>query len=209
MLDNRNAWSWMGFAMVGGLLLLGAYLMTGNSTKEAGLRVALALCGSILSLAGIINLVDWTVEMALDRMHQARLALAITPETRMIDRIGTLTAEQCKLLRDEALVIRQIAGSVGPLYYLVLPGDHEVPMTFVRLFFQLSSGGYLAAIRTWPEGTIQRENATALTHFLVIHGYADTARGNQPARWLDRRGALKQMGLDEMDVEEESEIEEA
>jgi len=74
-----------------------------------------------------------------------------------------------------------------PLEFLLLGDGLEVPMPFIREFFELSAGKFLVERRRWSEGSAQHKWADAFTLTLLKADYATDAAGNQPARWMSEQ----------------------
>ena len=85
----------------------------------------------------------------------------------------------------------------APVLYAVRMGDESVPYDFVHTFFALADDKYLPPVRQWAEGSINRQFAVLLTNHLILMGYAEPAKGNQAATWINRQRAMRWLGLDD------------
>jgi hypothetical protein len=134
----------------------------------------------------------WKVSRRVDQYHQSR---AVTEKVKIFEQLKQMTPEQIRFLENNSSVVSIIPGTPEPLKMLRL-GEVEIPSTFVEQFVRLSDETYLCPVGSWNEGTRHREYAQLLTNRLILCGLAEHAAGNRPAKWVDKQGAMKWMGLE-------------
>jgi hypothetical protein len=180
------------------LLGLLAILCLALAWKQEEWPEWLRLC---LVAAGMF-LLFWTLVTTLNTIHFAsnkrydeyQRSAAITERVAVLEKLRQLSPEQLKALDRYVPVIGIIAGDEGPAYMLHLP-TQNVPMTFVRELLGLSDEEYMAPIRTYGEGTKEREWAQGFTGYAIFNGWATPASGPYSARWINRERCLKAIGL--------------
>jgi hypothetical protein len=184
------------------LWLLGAaicLILAWSQTRwSEWLRVSLVVVGVILAVAGVFDLVNWLVYAVALRMEQVRTAMAITERAAILTTLSHMDAAQIATLNQYAPVVAVLAGQPGPIYSLVMHEGGPVPMAFVNEFIDRGTDTHLAAVRQWSAETRERGWADQLTAYLVLLAWAVPSVGNQPAKWVDRAGALRSIGVEKV-----------
>jgi len=140
------------------------------------------ICG--LAAAGVSTwnyLLFWVYYFI--RLH--RETQSITPYSELIEKVRWLSRDQISFL--EKFVVAYVETPGGELGFTKI-GDLEIPDGWIRKFLLSSDGGFLPPIRRFPQGSINRKYAEALTDFLIEKGVAKPAVGNRSARidsWRD------------------------
>jgi hypothetical protein len=160
-----------------------------------GAKTLLQVLAGVLFVASLVYGLDWLIWSAVARFKQYREALSITEKVRVIQAVAQLNEVQIRLLESGTGVIEVMAGAPNPSYVLRV-GGATVPFDFIEQFLDLDDAAYLCPVSTWTEGSKRREWAQLFTNHLVLMGYAELHNGNKAARWVDRAGALKWIGLD-------------
>jgi len=168
-------------ALAFSLAALFAVLAWHWSETNEKLSLLLVLFAIITATAGSFCLWDWIADRQDEHRLSRAMAEAETPESRLADAISQLNTEQTMILS------RQIVDGVAiinpdarPVFALRAPGA-DVPLEFAAEFLSLSNDGYLPAVRSWSEGSHEREWAQSLTDLLVVHHWAVPAIGNRSA----------------------------
>lgn len=115
---------------------------------------------------------------------------------RMTHQVLQATPEQAKIISSLTAIIICEAGSGDPIWRLRI-ADTEWDWDTVSDFVRQSKGPYLAAVGEWSEGSPGRSLAQKATALLIARGLAEPAAGNRPARWVDRAGGLRAIGMEE------------
>jgi hypothetical protein len=163
------------------------------ATVAARIGAGALLAGVLLAGAGLV-LVNWIVYQVGQRFTEYRDALAITERVKLLQALSTLNPDQVRLLELNSPVVSVLGGEPEPCYYLRVGGS-EVPFQFIEQFIERGGPEHLAPVGSWSEGSKQRAWAEALTNYLVVLGFAELARGNRSARWLDQARAMKWIGI--------------
>lgn len=157
--------------------------------------------GVIFFSAGLVSLINWifyAYSMRARDIEQGRVAGEVSlvmARTTFLREYRMLTEDQLHMLGKYQAVVGVIPGEPdGPIYQLQLPGGN-VEWEFLEVFLQESKGDKLAEVRQWSENSWRRKAAEILTAHFVTGGWAAPARGNQPATWLNKEGAMKAIGL--------------
>jgi hypothetical protein len=183
--------TWLFLALIAVVLWwLAGYKMETPANILAGLMafvflITSAVCG--------LDWFLWKVSRRVDQYHQSR---AVTEKVKIFEQLKQMTPEQIRFLENNSSIVSVIPGTPEPLRMLRL-GEVEIPSTFVEQFVRLSNDVDLCPVSSWNEGTRHREYAQLLTNRLILCGFADHAAGPRPARWLDKQGAMKWMGVSE------------
>lgn len=156
--------------------------------------LALAACG-VLALAAVLSCLNWIACQSTRRVGELVLARSMSERVRIIQEVGKLTPEQVKLLEDQNPVVTVLGGEPSPVFALRVGNDVEIPFQFIHEFLDRGKEDSLCPVSSWSEGTRHRQYAEALTNYLVILGFAEPAKGNRAARWLDQARALRWMGI--------------
>ena len=166
--------------------------------KESGwpdwVRIVLVGIGGLMLFVAAVTLINWIVANFNERLLEYHTAMAHTERTAMLDTISHMSAEQVAILNQYVPVVEILAGLPGPIYRLVTPTG-TVPQTFIDEFLIRSTDEYLAPIRSWSDGSNERQWAENFTQFLIVMGNARQASGPHPAAWVDKNGALKSIGI--------------
>lgn len=165
-----------------------------QTAASAFLRFALFGAGFWLLFLAIVaaaNLLTWH---AGNRLLEIRRALAISERTRMLDLVKTMSDAQLAFIGQAGpAAIEYIVGVQGddytPLAFEIRTQWGPVPVAFVRDFLSGSVGDYTPPVRTWNEGSRERDYATRLVALFTSFGWLAPATGNMPARWLNREAA--------------------
>lgn len=178
------------------LLSIGACMLTilAIRIEAMDIRMFIWSVAGLFYVIAALDLANWIAYQYSARLRNIREAMAITEHVRILQAVANLNDYQARLLESGSPVVKVLAGYPDPIFVLQVGGG-EIPFEFIREFLRLSDDVYLCPVRTWAEGTKQREWAQLLTNHLVIMGFAVEARGNQPAHWIDRTGAVRWMGL--------------
>ena len=166
--------------------------------KESGwpdwVRIVLVGIGGFMLLLAAVTLINWIVSNFNERLLEYHTAMAHTERTAMLDTISHMSAEQVSILNQYVPVVEILAGLPGPVYRLVTP-TCTVPQTFIDEFLIRSTDEYLAPIRSWSDGTKEREWAEMITQLWIVMGFARQAAGPHPAAWVQKRDALRSIGI--------------
>jgi hypothetical protein len=168
------------------------------------LRFFLGCAGMLFLIVAIFSLWETFTFRANERLVEYQRAMAITENVAMLQALGKLNPEQLKAIDRYIPTVDLVAGDIGPLYILRLPMNQECPMTFVRDFLRSGDDDYLQPIRSYAEGSRQREYAQNLTSWMHFQGWCDEAAGNRPARWTNKARALRALGLTDANWEQET-----
>ena len=82
-----------------------------------------------------------------------------------------------------------------PLQFLII-GDRKIDFDFVDEFLMMGGKDYLRQSGAGQREATSALDAEALTDYFLRNRYAQPPNGNQPARWIDRIGALTSIGLE-------------
>jgi hypothetical protein len=179
-------------------------------------RGLLVLVGGVFGGLGLLWVLNWGVYHFALRLTELRRAQAITPEIQALAILARLRPDQMAFAVDHGIMpaVELVTGDPddeadpGVAIFLRVVGGDLVPLDFVDAFFDRSRRTFphLAPIRTWSEGTRERELAELLTAHLVVLDLADRARGPYAARLKVPPGrAMKRAGLGlRYNLEEES-----
>lgn len=190
MLDRPRLWTSIVLAVIAaGLFEWARYV------DPFGVKTLLQVLSGIGIIAALVYWLDWLVWSAVARYKQYREALSITEKVRVIQAVAQLNEVQIRLLESGTGVVEVMAGAPNPSYVLRV-GSATVPFEFIEQFLDLDDAAYLCPVSTWTEGSKRREWAQLITNHLVLMGFAEIHNGNKAARWVDRPGALKWIGLD-------------
>lgn len=176
-------------------VLAGCLVELSRQTDPTGLKTLYQVIAAILFVAALVYGLDWFAWSMLARYKQYREALSITEKVKVIQAISVLNDAQIRLLENGTGVVEVMAGAPDPSYVLRVGGG-AIPFDFIEQFLSLDDGDYLCPVSTWTEGSKRREWANLLTNHFVMMGFAHLHNGNKAARWVDRPGALKWIGLD-------------
>lgn len=183
-------------AIVAGVALVYAYRM-----EPGPLSDAIALAGVVLALAALVSGVDYIWHRGIWHYQVIQRARAETPSVLMLRAIQGMTPEQLSLANSMQMIINFLPGEPAPTLYAVQIGEVSIPFDFVKAFIALSDDAHLPPVRQWPEGSLHRQYAVYLTNHLILMGYASPASGNMSARWKNRYGAMRSLGLIEPEDE--------
>lgn len=196
----------LGLAVIA-VLMLGGVFFHGKE-MDPFWEFSLGVVGIILAVVAGLQIIYWSIEHVVSRIigawEAARYAEAVTrPEIVLFDRAAKTDPEQLKFMRDYIPMISAIGGSAGPLYsWRTLRG--EVPLSFVRDFLDMTvkdgSRYFLPPVRTWADGSREREYAQWLTSHFETCGLAQGAIGNKSAEWKNYDFALMWSGRAKMDI---------
>ena len=148
-------------------------------------RSLLVIAGVILALAAVLMGGDWLAARYAARLYSVRMALSITPASRL--------AAELRGLPGEAVleIIRRNPGALevdtipGPGRFLVVD-DERIPQPFVEEWLDLARGDRLPAVRRWSDSR-KRDWARALTLHLSRVGWAEIWGPNEPAKLVNGR----------------------
>lgn len=177
-----------------GMAAVAVYAL-GMAVDDAALRMALLGVIAGLGLGAVFSLIDWGIHRLVHYARLAREMETITPELRRLQVLEQMRPEALQLVMWLMPRASVFPGSPGPSLSLAL-GEVNIPYEFVDQFIEMGDGDWLCSIRTWGEGSSQRDWAMVLTNFFVMSGFAEAARGNRPARWRDKAGALAAIGME-------------
>ena len=184
------------------LLILAAILimaaLRGKDVLHPTLQALIIIIAIIIGFFGVCETVNYLTYILASRVYDVQLARAQTPQRAMIEAYSRLNDNQLKALQ-----------GMGRLELLMEPHADTEPLELVRFVvdgqpvdlprgavddFADWGGGYLPSIRgAGSEGSSARRNAIIVTQWLVVHGYADPAEGNLPARWKSEQAYRKAM----------------
>lgn len=180
-----------------GLLAILALVLSwqGNGIPEP-VRLVASLMGILLLIAAAIATVNLLTYESNQRLAEYRRAMAISERVALVDKISHLTKDQLGMIDKYIPMVEVISGDAGPVFMLRVFGAENIPYSFVTEFLAQGDINYLAAIRNWAEGSREREWAQHLTEHAIFSGWAVSAAGNRPARWIARNRAIKALGLE-------------
>lgn len=168
--------------------------------REAG--TALTLLRALFVIVGLwllamalisgVNLVAYDVGKRMMEINRAR---ALTERVRLAETISRMTPEQLRFIgQSSGATLEWIIGIQGVDLVEALPMEIRtqwggIPVDFFREFVDRSIGDFTPPVRTWGEGTRERDHAQALVALLMSYGWVSPAAGNNPARWTNRQAA--------------------
>jgi hypothetical protein len=163
------------------------------SSGQAFVRFLLVIVAGAFALFTLWSIANLVWYQASARLYETQRALAYTERVRILDLARDLTPEQVELVKASGITFEWLLGSDGSMipHRLTTPGG-SVPVDFFQTFMRLSGEDFTVPIRTWSEGSQDREYARWMTNGLISMGWAEPAAGNQSARWT-RRGLADQL----------------
>ena len=159
------------------------------------LRLFLVCSGLLFLIVALVSLWDVVAFRANEHLLERNRANAITERVALVQALGKMNVDQLKALDHYIPMVDVISGDAGPIYVLRLPMNEECPMMFVKEFIRSGDDEYLQSIRSYREGTREREYAQMLTSWMTFQGWVSGAAGNRPARWVDKERALRALGM--------------
>lgn len=153
-------------------------------------------------LAGMIGLIfvggsiatgiNWAVYQWWQRDIEKRRAQAITPMLELVQAVGRLTESQIGVvgLQDYRAVIEIAGAGSGPIYMLRTAGG-PIPMEFVEKTLRRSTPIGMPPIRSYPDGSPEREWIRLFTQWCIDMRLAIPANGPYSAQWIERGGRFK------------------
>lgn len=183
---------------------LAGFAWTVSGYTTARLTTSIAYILTFVMIAGVIfSGLDWlTFTVARRAQDFANVKNAAYNDTLDLENtklrlLGALDSDQLAAMGRYTATIETIPGTgMIPLQVLVV-GDRRIFYDFVDEFLQAGGREHLPPIRRYGEGSNKRLDAEALTTLFVANGFAEQANGNLPARWLDRAGGLRSIGIEE------------
>lgn len=177
------------------VVILLAFITQVEMSPLAGSAVAgiIAVC----VVTAMLYYSEWIIDRAVTQFHRLRDALAVTPQSELVDSLSRLDKDQIDYGRTFSITYDLLPGNAGPLYFMTTSdGSDRIPKSFIIEFVDLSGTEYLYPIRNYGEGSEGRRLASLLTRELCLRGYATPAVGNQAAKWSDLQGAIVALGLE-------------
>lgn len=139
------------------------------------------IVGYIISFFTFAN---WIIPRLVWWYDSVRNVATRTENVRIWEAAERMSEDQIAAMYGVTPIIHWIGGENGPIEYLSLgEGRGDVPMWFVRSFFEASSANYCIAVREFSEGTHERTWAQQMTEYLCAKNLADPAAGNLAAAW--------------------------
>ena len=185
MLSSRYLWPSAVYALLAGM----AYMIQTLDFMPAQI-VGLVLfwvftgCTAVTFLGHMIEM--WTG--SLFRLHQAK---SITPELELASKLAQLDDKRFELYKRMIAADLEHDERYKDTDFIVIDGV-PVPMSFVlEDLMRRTDGDSLPPMRTWGEGTSERLWYRTVIDFLVRHGAALPAVGNQAAKVKSWRRALE------------------
>lgn len=154
-------------------------------------RLLMVLVGISFAVLTLFEAANLVAHYGAARYYEIQRASATTERVKLLEAWSRLTPEQAAAFGATSInlawVISGLDGEVIP-FVLRVPGG-EISVSFLETFIVDSDEEYLIPIRRYGEGTREREYATLLTNTFVGNGWAEPARGNLPARWINKPAA--------------------
>lgn len=191
MIDQPKMGVWIAFAIFASITGWLAMFMF-----QSPVSLLPGLTSAIMTIAALVNCLDWMLWKVTQRVRALYEARSMTEQVQVIRAMAVLNSEQIRLLESSTPVIGVLAGAPSPVRFLRI-GGIELTFQFIEEFLRLGDDAYLCPVSTWSEGSKHREHAQVLTNYMLTMGFADNAKGNRPARWINKPGALKWMGLED------------
>jgi len=157
-------------------------------------RMFLVLSGVLFAIVTILSGANWLARNYASRLREIRQAQAITPMSMMLDKLHMMRPDQMELAYQIAAQCEELGGLPEPVSKLLTPYGH-VPRSFVYRWANLCDGDNCPPIRSWNDGTYERQYAEALTKTMIRFGFARQSVGNKSAQWIDREQAFRWLGV--------------
>lgn len=171
-------------------------------TFAALLRVLCGVAGAWFLFMAAVSAFNLIAYDAGRRMAEINRARALTERVRLVETVSRMTPEQLAFIgRATPATLEYMIGFAGDEVE-VLPMElrtqwGNIPVDFLRAFVDGSTNGYTPPIRTWGEGTRERDHAIATVALFTSYGWLSPAVGNNSARWINQPAAealLERMG---------------
>jgi len=179
------------------IMILIAALLLAFAWREENwiMPVRLILAGAaILILAvAIAGIIAWMQYNAAVVEEQRQRAYSYSERVRLVMELAHLNPEQLAAMGKFQQVV-QISGGdadVTPIPAWPLMGGGWTTKAFIERLIGLGDAVNLPAIRDLAES--DRDQAKEVYADFIQRGWVSPARGNQPARWLDRQAAINQI----------------
>lgn len=180
------------------LVLVAALLMVMVWRQEdwaMPVRLTIAGAAILLLAVAIVAIVAWAQYNAAVIDEQRQRAWACSERVRLVMELANLNPEQLAALGQYAPIVELAGGeSVHEPIQLwrIMGGSGEtVPVAFIRRLMEMGSETALPAMRAMPETDYQHYRL--VIGDFIQRGWLSPARGNQPARWLNRAEAINQI----------------
>ncbi len=157
------------------------------------IRLTLAFGAIALMAVAIVAIIAWMQYNAAVIDEQRQRAWACSERVRLVMELRYLNADQLAALGKYAQVV-EIAGGdadVTPIPVWRMMGGETVAVEFLRRLIGMGDATYLPAIRDLDDADVAQ--AREVIADFVTRGWVSPARGNQPARWINRAGAINQI----------------
>lgn len=171
------------------LLAAGSFIGADRIQQPTWLAGFLLIAGIIFALASAITGLDYIIYRFASRLYSIRQAMALSERTELLRLASRLDGYQVEL----------IMSTHGPIQYELEPaqipqvfirGAYPATLDFAEDFMSRSTDLHTTPIRTWSDGSHDRDMAKALTAFLIHKGRAKPAAGNRPATWTMPRSII-------------------
>lgn len=158
-------------------------------------RLTLAFGAIMLLAVAIVAIVAWAEYNAAVIDEQRQRAWACSERVRLVMELANLNPEQIAALGQYAPVVELAGGNSDytpiPMWRVMGSAGDTVSIAFIQRLIEMGDEVSLPAMRSLPE-TDYAQYKLVMGDF-VQRGWVSPARGNQPARWLDRQGAINQI----------------
>lgn len=178
------------------LVLLAVGLLTVVWRQEdwpISIRLTLAFGAVVLLAVAIAAITAWAQYNAAVVEEKRQQAYSCSERVRLVMELRHLNAEQLAVLGQYQQVVQLAGGDadITPIPAWSLIGGGWTTKAFIERLAGLGNENYLPAIRDLDEQ--DREQAREVIADFVTRGWVSPARGNQPARWIDRAAAEQQI----------------
>jgi hypothetical protein len=152
------------------------------------------MAGAIIFLAvAIMAIIIWMRYGDAVVEEQRQKAYSCSERVRLVMELAHLNAEQIAALGQYAPVV-ELAGGGGshaPIQVWRLIGGGTTTIEFIRRYIEMGDDVNLCAIRDVADS--DRETVRQIIADFVQRGFCRPPRGNLPAQWIDKAGAMVQL----------------
>lgn len=171
------------------------FLTTAMIQENWRIEIRLGLAGMAFFIYAvvIVALAMW-IQWAWSLIEEKRAETAAnTPQVHLVRELAKCNPEQLAVLGKFQQVVQLAGGDadITPIPAWPLMGGGWTTKAFIERLIGLGNANYLPAIRDLEERDV--EQAKEVIADFVTRGWVMPARGNQPARWLNRPAAEQQI----------------